>query len=89
MRTSPINFDLLGGNGYTLKGRRKENKTTNKPRHGPRPMANLCHFPDSTCFSLQTTCKVTIFGKVRKRTHVPHVREFRHKKVAGIGIGAE
>ncbi len=36
---------------------KKIKQQTNLDRHGPRPIANACHLPDRTCFSLQTTFK--------------------------------
>jgi hypothetical protein len=44
---------------------KKIEKQTNLDRHGLRPIANVCHIPDPTCFSLQTTLNSHIFQNFR------------------------
>jgi hypothetical protein len=60
------------GEGVKTYSNRKIKRQTNLDRHGPRPITNVCHLPDPTYFSLQTTFKAvfpsatTVFNNVYK-----------------------
>jgi hypothetical protein len=59
VRTLPIDFAVLGRKLKLdkIKEDSKINRETNLDRHGLRTIRNLCHLPDPTWFSLQTTFK--------------------------------
>jgi hypothetical protein len=50
MRELLINIVLFGGDGNTSKKRRQQNSKEHRC-HGPRPISDLCHFPNPLLFS--------------------------------------